>query len=64
MKVSELIDAELCVQSAKVTHLINLSMRIFNKKMEDEESPKECPKCKTKNYHYYPDKDVWCCANC
>lgn len=23
-----------------------------------------CPRCKTKNYHYYPQTDYWCCAFC
>jgi len=25
---------------------------------------KNCPDCKTKNYHYYPKTNSWCCAFC
>ncbi len=27
-------------------------------------SLKTCPNCKTKNYHYYPKNNSWCCAFC
>jgi len=34
------------------------------KTMKDEPSIKDCPRCETKNYHYYADSDSWCCAYC
>lgn len=34
------------------------------KKVKDEPDQKECPNCKTNNYHYYPTSDSWCCACC
>lgn len=28
------------------------------------EAVQECPECKTKNFHYYPSSNSWCCAFC
>ena len=30
----------------------------------DEPDQKSCPNCETKNYHYYPEHNSWCCVYC
>jgi len=32
--------------------------------VRDEPAQKECPSCKTFNYHYNPRNNSWCCAYC
>lgn len=60
MRIEELIKQEIEKTQKKIEKL-----KVELEKCDKEaRSPKECPLCKTKNYHYYPQINTWCCACC
>jgi hypothetical protein len=55
----EAIDKEMKFLHTKINELREIKCKI-----PDEPILKQCPRCKTLNYHYYADKNNWCCAFC
>lgn len=62
--VKDLIKKEKEKAENKVHELEQLLNKVSEGEIINEFSPKSCPNCGTKNYHYYPDRNIWCCANC
>lgn len=48
----------------KIIEMNILLEKIKTGEIKDEPSLKECPQCKTLNYHYYANSNSWCCACC
>lgn len=55
----EAIDNEIKKLREKIEKLYQIRYNII-----DEPKLKKCPRCNTLNYHYYADKNNWCCAFC
>ncbi len=59
MSTHEKIELRISILKASIKTLeANL------KTVKDEPSTKDCPQCKTNNYHYYAKSNTWCCAFC
>jgi hypothetical protein len=62
--VKSLIEKEIEKHAKQVGILSSRLMDVESGKIDNLQSPRVCSICKTINYHYYPDKDIWCCAFC
>jgi hypothetical protein len=59
MTTHKAIQNEIKVLTNKVSKLYQLESKI-----KDEETPKICSRCGTKNLFYYVDGNIWVCAYC
>jgi len=55
MKVHEAILKEINQREQEIDFLKQ------NRKIDNEQSQKVCTRCNTKNLHYYPMSNSWCC---